>query len=108
MTTRQKAVCWAVAAALAFAALAIYAANRRYRFLAAKPAWLDPQQPPEGIAATYGTLTPAESWAANRASHLSACCTDRGAGRRIRRTYPATLADSDGSFIRASFNLGGC
>lgn len=108
MTTRHKTL-MGIVAVLAAAVLAVWAANRRYAFLRAAPAWLDPQQPPEGVAASWGALNPAESRAANSTSPMTACCAGRGAGRRIRRTYPDTLAASPHSFIRAGFDLaGGC
>ena len=108
MTTRQKVMAGVVALALLLVVLAVWAANRRYAFLRAAPAWLDPEQPPEGVAAAWGAVSPAQGWAANRASPMSACCTGRGAGSRVRREYPDTLAASPNSFIRADFNLGTC
>lgn len=108
MNGRQRVIAWATLGVLAVAAFVVYATTRREIFTAAHPDWLDSGQPPEGLAATVGTLTAAESWAANRASHMTASCTGRGAGRRVRRTYPQTLADSPHSFIRANVNLGGC
>jgi hypothetical protein len=108
MTRRQSVVAGTILLALLIAAFAIYAANRRAAFERAAPDWLDPQQPPEGIAAQGGTVSPAASWAANRCVPLTGCCTGRSAGSRVKR-YPATLAESPGSFIRASFDLsGGC
>lgn len=106
MNTRQRVVVGAITLTLAAVVVAVWAANRRYALLRAKPAWLDPEQPPEGVAAVWGTLSPAQSWAANRATPMTACCPGRGAGSRVRRVYPDTLADSPTSFIRAGFNLG--
>lgn len=109
MTRRQTVIAGAITLALAVAVIVLYAANRRYAFIQARPAWLEGDQPPEGVAAAWGTLSEAQSWAANRAAPMTACCAGRGAGRRVRREYPASLADSDHSFIRASFDLtGGC
>lgn len=107
MNRRQKIVAGVIVLALTLVVVAVWAANRRYAFLRAKPEWLDPEQPPEGVAASWGALSPAESWAANRASPMSACCTGRGAGSRVRRVYDDTLADSPHSFIRADINLAG-
>lgn len=78
----------------------MFAMARRDRFNRAAPAWLDPHQPPDGVAAELSTLTAAQSQAANGCTPLSACCADRTAGARVRRTYPGSLAYSDGSFIR--------
>jgi hypothetical protein len=88
------------------AVLVLFAVNRRDVLSRAMPAWLDPGQPPDGVAAQLNTLTADQSWAANRARHMTACCADRTAGRRIRRTYPATLAEDPNSFIRATIEGG--
>lgn len=94
---------------IAVGAFLVYAVTRRERFLAAKPAWLDPQQPPDGIASQLPTLSDAESWAANRATPMAQCCGDNTARRSIRRTYPGSLAESGHSFIRGTVavQLGG-
>lgn len=73
----------------------------------AVPAWLQTQQPPDTVAADMLVLSPAESWAANRCAPMAAACSGRTAGRRIRRTYPDSLAASEGSFIRAAVRIGG-
>ena len=105
MDRRWKAV-GLVVLVVAAGAFLLFAVNRRSRWERAAPAWLDPQQPPDGVASQLSTLTEAQSWAANRCRHMSACCGDQTAGRRVRRTYPGSLAESDTSFIRASFGLG--
>jgi hypothetical protein len=83
----------------------LFASMRRDRYNRATPNWLDPQQPPDGIATDLGTLTEKQSWAANRAAPMNACCTDRGAGRRVRRTYPGTLADHPDSLVAGSVRI---
>lgn len=107
MTRRQQIVAGVIVLVLLAAAVALWAANRRAALMRAMPAWLDPEQPPEGVAAAWGTLSEAQSWAANRATPMTACCAGRSAGSRVRRTYADTLAHDPGSFIRASFDLTG-
>lgn len=88
--------------------LAMWIAHRRRKVEEhAVPAWLDPQQPPDTVAADMMILSPAESWAANRCAPMVASCRGRTAGARIRRTYPESLAASHSSFIRAGFSIGG-
>jgi hypothetical protein len=94
-----------VVLAVAGAALFLIAVTRRVQFYRAAPAWLDPDQPPDGVAAELSTLTADQSWAANRCRNMSACCADQTAGARTRRIYPGTLADSDSSFIRGGGSL---
>ena len=87
------------------AGLVLVASYRKARFDRAAPAWLDPQQPPDGVAAELSTLTADQSWAANRCRHMTACCGEQSAGSRIRRTYPGTLADAPWSLVRARADL---
>ncbi len=102
---RQTIIVGVAASALTVAALVVLMAHKRAVDARDAPSWTDPGQPPEGVAGP-ATAAPAVSWAANRATPMSACCTGRGAGRRAMRTYPTTLAESEGSFIRASFEAG--
>lgn len=74
---------------------------RKRRFERAHPSWLDPQQPPEGVAAQMTTLTPGESLAANGCWPMSAPCTGRTARLDTMRTYPGHLTDHPGSLIHA-------
>lgn len=109
LTSRQKFVAGLVLLLMLVAVFTLWIANKRSESERAMPAWLDSGQPPDGIAVNMGSLTEAESWAANRCSHMTAACTGRGAGSRVRRTYADTLADNPNSFIRGSFDLtGGC
>lgn len=106
--TRQQAVRVAtIGAAVVLVLLVLVLVRRKQVQTPAVPAWLDFRQPPDSVAADLGVLTPDQSWAANRCRHIMAPCGDYTAGRRIRRTYPASLADSPDSFIRASFDLSG-
>lgn len=105
MNTRQIRAAAIVVGVLLIAVGVLYAANRRDALARAKPDWLDPQQPPDGVAAQLTTLSQDQSWAANRARHMTACCLGRTAGRRIRRTYPGCLADSDTSIVRTQVEL---
>jgi hypothetical protein len=79
-------------------------AQRKQSFEAAAPPWLDPHQPPRGVAAP---LTEAQSFAANRCRPFSASSAGRSAGRRLRRTYPPTLAESATSFVQLGFDVRG-
>jgi hypothetical protein len=109
VNSRQKFVAGLVLLGMLAAVFVLWVANQRADVERSTPAWLDAGQPPDGVAVNMGSLTDAESWAANRASHMSACCPGRGAGSRVRRTYHDTLADNPNSFIRTSFELsGGC
>ena len=105
MNRRTSIVAGAVAVGLVLAILGLLAMNRRQRLEAAAPAWLNPDQPPDGVAAQLSTLTDAQSWAANRCRPMSACCAANTAGSRVRRQYPSTLACSPGSFIRGGLEL---
>ncbi len=106
MNRRQITIVAIVAGVLAVAACGCWAVQRRAEDKRVTPEWLNPHQPPEGVAAELSALGPAQSWAANRCTPMAASCADRTAGRRTRRTYPGTLADSPDSFIRASVELG--
>lgn len=103
MTRRQIIVMSTAAGILVLLVFVLIGANRRHALKRAVPAWLIPNQPPEGIAADLPTLSEAESWAANRCRPMVASCGTNTAGRRIRREYPPSLAESPDSFIRASF-----
>lgn len=105
ITRRQTIAGAAILAVLLVAAFAIWAAERRAALERVLPAWLNPQQPPESLAVELLPVSPEASWAANRCAPMTASCVGRGAGSRIRRDYPATLADSDASFISASAGL---
>lgn len=91
---------------LALAALALWMVQRRADVRAATPAWLVPAQPPEGVAIAPAACAAKESWAAARPPHMTACCADRTARARVRRTYAPTLAD-DGDALAMRFELGG-
>ncbi len=106
--SREQVATGVVIALLAGGAVALYAINRRADLKRVKgPDWLDVQQPPDGVATDFQTLSADQSWAANRCRPMTACCSGRSAGSRIRKTYPGSLASSDHSFIRASFAVGG-
>lgn len=105
MTRRQTIIIGVIAGVLAVAALALYAIGRRDAWTRAAPAWLNPSQPADGVAAELSTLTVDQSWAANRARHMTGCCTDQTAGTRVRRTYPSTLAESDCSIVKGQLSL---
>lgn len=107
MNRKQLIATSTVAALLAVAVLVLLGVNRREALKSAIPAWLQTTQPPDGVAADLPTLTDGESWAANRCRPMAGSCGDNTAGRRIRREYPASLAEMSGSFIRASFDLSG-
>lgn len=95
-----------VLVAVGAAAFFLYACYRRAAWERAAPAWLDPKQPPDGVASQLPTLTDAQSWAANRCRPMAASCCDNTAGRRIRRTYPGSLAESPDSFVRGRLGFG--
>ena len=106
--TRQQAIrSAAIAGAVVLAMVVLVCIRRRQADTPAVPAWLDTVQPPDTVAADLMTLTPDQSWAANRCRPIHAACSDYTAGRRIRRTYPPSLADSPHSFIRTSLQLEG-
>jgi hypothetical protein len=91
---------------LVVAALCAWGYQRRAELARRVPSWLDPKQPPENVTVP---LAPAASLAANGCPPMTACCDGRGAGRRVRRTYPGSLADSSSSLVgvRFSAELGG-
>lgn len=98
---------WIGLAFLGVVAIGVFvavSAQRKATLEAAAPPWLDPGQPPQGVAAP---LTAMQSFAANRCSHFSASSAGRGAGRRLRRTYPASLGESRESFVQLGFDVVG-
>lgn len=100
VTRRQTVIASAVVAVLAAAAAGLWYLNRVQAQERETPSWLDPQQPPPGIAApAMATVTPGQSWAANRPRHMTASCCGQSAGLRIRRTYAPTLASDPGSLV---------
>lgn len=99
MTRRQIIISASIVAILIAAAAGLWLLNRNQAAERDSPAWLDPQQPPEGIAGRVNTLTPEQSWAANRALHMSASCGGGTAGSRVRRTYAGTLASNPDSVV---------
>jgi hypothetical protein len=99
VSRRQAIVGGSIVAVLGAAVFAMWTAERRDRLMRAMPAWLDMRQPPESLMTELPVLTPEQSWAANRCAPAAASSPGRGAGSRVRREYPATLADSDTSFI---------
>lgn len=101
MTRQQRIVAAGVTGTLAVAVIVLWAVNKRAR-ARREPSWLDPQQPEQGVAAP---LTAAQSWAANRARPMTACCTGQTAGMRTRRDYPATLVDAPYSLIRGRTSI---
>lgn len=107
MNRRQTVVVATIGAAVGVAVLVLLVVRRRQLDTPAIPDWLKVQQPPETVTPDLMILTPDQSWAANRCRPMTACCGDLSAGRRIRRTYPPSLAESPDSFIRLSFDLGG-
>lgn len=107
MTGRQRAVAVVVLVLAAVATFIVYAVNRRERIERASPAWLDPHQPPDGVAGELTTLTAGESWAANRCRPLAASCSAHTAGRRVRRIYDPTLEQSSGSYVRTALQIEG-
>jgi hypothetical protein len=107
VNSRTKMVAVGVVAVLVVAGFVLWAVNRKAELARAKPAWLDPHQPPDGVAAELSTLTADQSWAANRCRPMVASCSDYTAGRRIRRIYDPCLEQSSGSFIRTRFELEG-
>lgn len=105
ITRRQTIAGAAILGVLAVAAFAIWAAERKAALERVLPAWLNPGQPPESLAVEILPVSPEASWAANRCAPMTAACTGRGAGSRIRRDYPATLAESETSIISASAGI---
>lgn len=89
------------------AALVVWGYTRRQAIEAAIPAWLDTVQPPDNVAAQLPTVSEAESFAANRARPMVACCQPYTAGNRVRRTYPRNLAESPDSIVRPFFRVEG-
>jgi hypothetical protein len=94
--TRGVWIGLAFLAAVVVGLFVAWSAQRKATFEAAAPPWLDPRQPPSRVVAP---LTAQQSYAANHAAPMSASCLGHGAGRRLRRTYPPTLADSGASFV---------
>lgn len=105
MSRYRKPIIWVVVVVLAVVGV-FYAIGRQASFNRAMPAWLNPQQPPDGVAAELSTLTAAQSFAANGCPSMTACCADRTAGARVRRTYPGSLAGGSGSFIQLRAQVG--
>lgn len=104
MNRRQTIIMGAIAGVVAVAVLVLWGVQRRADRKRITPAWLDAGQPAEQLPAAVG-LTAAQSWAANRCGPINASCADRTAGRRIRREYPGSLAESSDSFIQAGFQF---
>lgn len=107
MTRRQCAIAAAVVGVVALAALTLFNVNKRAAGARATPAWLDPQQPPETVTPNLLPVPAGQSWAANRCRPMAASCPEHTAGRRVRRIYPGSLADSSGSFVRGFAELEG-
>lgn len=63
------------------------------------PSWLDPRQPPEGVAANLGVLTAAESLAANGCPPMGACSVARTARMDTMRQWPGHLVDHPDSLV---------
>lgn len=105
MTRRQGITAGIIAAVLGAAVFVLWACQRKAAYERAAPAWLDPKQPADGIAAELTTLNDGQSWAANRCRPMTAPCTGRTAGRRIRRTYDGCLEESGSSLIRTGAQL---
>lgn len=105
MNRRQIGIVAGVVVVLGAAVFVVCAAHRRAAYRRAAPEWLNPHQPPDGVAAQLSTLNADESWAANRGRHMSACCAPYTAGRRLRRTYPASLEESPDSCVRGGIAL---
>lgn len=101
MTRRQYVTIGGIALAVVLAVLLLVGVRNKEALQRMRPAWLDPGQPPDDISSALMVCTEAESWAANRCRPMVASCGPNSAGHRIRRTYPATLAASEGSFVRA-------
>lgn len=110
ITSRQAVVGGAVVAVLGLAALLLWRTQLRAQDEATTPDWSDPHQPADDLGPAMQVADPGQSWAANRCGPMTACCTGQTAGRRTRRLYDATLADSPNSLVAgAYFNLsGGC
>lgn len=105
--TRQRWLLYGFAGLVLVAIAAAYAVQRRRAFQAAHPEWLDPQQPPEGVAAQMTTLTDAETRAVYGVPHMTAGCTMHTARRDLMRTYPETLGHCKDSLIQLDFAAGG-
>lgn len=94
---RQTLVMVAVVGALLAAVAVLWVGYRRSAAERETPSWTDPQQPADQVAPLVAGAE--QSWAANRARPMTASCGDNSAGRRTRRTYPATLSMSLDSMI---------
>jgi hypothetical protein len=106
MTRRQMIVGGVIVGVLGVAVVTLWCVQRRAEGKGVAPAWLDPHQPAPDVASELTVLNADQSWAANRARPMAACCAGRTAGMRVRRTYDGNLADSPYSFIRASLAIG--
>jgi hypothetical protein len=78
----------------------------RARRLKQVPAWVNPGMNADGLYAGLGTLTPAESQAANGCVPMAGCCAPHTARREAMRTYPASLTHSPDSFVGLRFGIG--
>lgn len=85
----------------------LWAIARKQTYTASVPAWSEFDQPPDGIASQVTTLSADQSWAANRCRPMTASCGNRTAGRRLHRTYPATLGHDPCDPVQASFGVVG-
>lgn len=91
---RRQTIIAASAGSVALAAVIVWYVQRCSDAADRTPAWTDPDQPALGTAAQ-----PAMNWAASRPPTITGPCAGVTAGVKVRRLYPATLADSPDSFI---------
>jgi hypothetical protein len=97
-TLRQRIAAGVIVGGGLVLIVALWAINRRAELVRlGGPKWLRVDTAPDYIPEP---VSPADSWASARPSHMSAACFGMGAGRRARRTYPPTLADEPSSLIR--------
>jgi hypothetical protein len=97
-----------IVATIAGVLLALVCWRKREALQEAVPEWLASNQPPtQTIVPELLTVSPEQSYAANRCRPMAASCGDFTAGRRTRRIYPDTLESDPNSLVRAHFEIGG-
>lgn len=102
---RRSLIIGLVAVAVLLVAMCAYYRARR---LAMVPTWLNPEQPPQGVASQLGVISPAQAAVVYGCSPLAGPCSNYSAGSRVLRTYAPSLADDDDALVFRLKIEGGC
>lgn len=90
------------------AILLLMCAYYRARRLASVPTWLNPEQPPQGVASQLGVISPAQAAVVYGCAPLAGPCSNYSAGSRTLRTYAPSLTDDDNALVFRLNIEGGC